>query len=216
MSLSLFILIWWKTIHFLDPVVEQHLPSVLPPPHTQLHWSLYGFIPGVGHVAQTPSGVLLSHERRCLAAACVNLEGTALSEMNRERQNCATHYVWSLESQTHGSREEKGGCQGLRAVGGDRERCRWGGIDLQLEDEWLLGSDVQCGTEVNSAELCAWKLLGAWVLSVSNSLPPKEKHKVTLRWSTCLLTWLWWPFSLCVCILNHPVGYFNMFNFTCQ
>lgn len=130
------------------------------------------FIPGVGHVgADTQWGLTQPWGAALLPRAWTR--GHCPEWDESERQNSSPHYVWSLEKpNARKQRGEGGGCQELRAVGGDRDVGVRGLV--QLEDEWLLGSDVQCGTVVNSAELCAWKLLGAWVLSVSNSLPKGE------------------------------------------
>lgn len=142
----------------------------------------------------THSGVLLSHEKCCLATACMDLEGTVLSEISQRKTELHNlTYVWNLKSQVHGSREENGGCQGLRGWR-ETERHQAGGRSLQLEDEWVLGPDVPCRPVVNSTELRAWKLLGAWVLSVSTPLPKGETQSDSVRWCTCPLTWLWWPF----------------------
>lgn len=166
-----------KTIHFLwSSRWTTPSPSVLPLPHTQLHWIPFTVLSLVLGMWRDTCGVLLS-QREALPWCQRAWTPRALpwSEMNlRKAELRATLPRWSLEKPNARKQRGEGRLPGGWGQSGETERCRWRGHRPPVRRR--VTSGVWCTVWDCSycAELCAWKLLGAWVLC--QQLPPQRRN----------------------------------------
>lgn len=181
MTLSRFILIWWKPSVFFDPVIEQYpSPVSLAPSHTQLHWTLLRFSSWCWACGVDTQWGLLSPEKCCLATACMDLEGTVLSE--RSQRKTELHnltYVWDLKNPSAWKQRGEWWLPGAGGVAGDREMS---GRGQKPPVRRQVSSGAWCTVSACSQQY--------WVtcLKVAGSMGLKCQHPPAQRRNT---KWLW-------------------------